>query len=125
VDEGAGNANSHDLGLWPRRLRLTFPTRAHRNARGALDFALKVNLPGYFYAHLTRAESYGQLGLHEPAQKALNEMLALRPDMARAAREELAKWWDSDLVEHIVDGLRRAGLKIEDRDAAGESLCRA
>jgi TolB-like protein len=79
---------------------------------GALDVALKINLPGYFYAHLTRAAAYGQLGLQEPARRSLNEMLALRPDMATAAREELAKWWEPDLVEHIIDGLRKAGLNI-------------
>jgi TolB-like protein/Tfp pilus assembly protein PilF len=82
--------------------------------QGALNVALKINLPGYFYAHLTRAAAYGQLGMHEPAQRALNEMLALRPDMASAAREELRKWWEPDLVEHIIDGLRKAGLEICD-----------
>jgi serine/threonine protein kinase/Tfp pilus assembly protein PilF len=79
---------------------------------GALNVALKINLPGYFYAHLTRAAAYGQLGQQEAAQRSLNEMLALRPDMATAAREELAKWWEPDLVEHIIDGLRKAGLNI-------------
>jgi tetratricopeptide (TPR) repeat protein len=88
----------------------------------ALNFALKINMPGYFYAPLTKAAAYGQLGLHEPAQRALNEMLALRPDMATAAREELAKWWDPDLVEHIIDGLRKAGLKIEGGDAGDDSV---
>jgi TolB-like protein/Tfp pilus assembly protein PilF len=86
---------------------------------GALNVALKINLPGYFYAHLTRAAAYGQLGLHEPAQRSLNEMLSLRPDMATAAREELAKWWEPDLVEHIVDGLRKAGLNIAKAEKAG------
>ncbi len=81
--------------------------------QGALNVALKINLPGYFYAHLTRAAAYGQLGMHEPAQRSLNEMLVLRPDMAAAARVELAKWWEPDLVEHIIDGLRKAGLKID------------
>ena len=82
--------------------------------QGALNVALKINLPGYFYAHLTRAAAYGQLGMNEPAQRALSEMLALRPDMATAARQELGKWWEPDLVEHIVDGLRKAGLEIPD-----------
>jgi len=80
--------------------------------QGALNVALKINLPGYFYAHLTRAAAYGQLGMREPAQRALNEMLKLRPDMATAALEELGKWWEPDLVEHIIDGLRKAGLEI-------------
>jgi TolB-like protein len=89
---------------------------------GALNFALKINLPGYFYAHLTRAAAYGQLGMHEPAQRALNEMLTLRADMATAAREELAKWWEPDLVEHIIDGLRKAGLKIDGGESGGDSV---
>ena len=80
--------------------------------QGALNIALKINLPGYFYAHLTRAAAYGQLGQLEPAQRSLDEMLTLRPDMTTAAREELAKWWEPDLVEHIIDGLRKAGLNI-------------
>lgn len=85
-----------------------------RDYQGALDVALKINLPGYFYAHLTRAAAYGQLRMQEPARRALNEMLALRPDMATAAREELGKWWEPDLAEHIIDGLRKAGLEIPD-----------
>ncbi len=87
--------------------------------QGALDIALRINLPGYFYAHLTRAAAYGQLGLSEPAQRSLNEMLSLRPDMGTAAREELAKWWEPDLVEHIIDGLRKAGLNIANVEAQG------
>jgi hypothetical protein len=31
-------------------------------------------------------------------------------------REELGKWWDAELIEHLIDGLRKAGLKI----AAGD-----
>jgi hypothetical protein len=30
------------------------------------------------------------------------------------ARDELGKWWDEELVEHIVEGLRKAGLGIPD-----------
>jgi hypothetical protein len=28
------------------------------------------------------------------------------------AREECNKWWDPELVEQIIDGLRKAGLEI-------------
>jgi serine/threonine protein kinase len=115
-DEGCAKVESamqlnphHPSWFW-----LPLACNAYRKGdyQGAVNVALKINLPGYFYAHLTRAAAYGQLGLQEPAQRSLNEMLALRPDMDTAAREELSKWWEPDLVEHILDGLRKAGLKI-------------
>ena len=114
--EAARRLNPHH----PSWYLLPLACNAYRKGdyHGALEFALKINLPGYFYAHLTRAAAYGQLGHLESARKALHEMLSLRPDMATAARQELTKWWDPDLVEHIIDGLRRAGLKIEAREAA-------
>jgi serine/threonine protein kinase/tetratricopeptide (TPR) repeat protein len=109
--EAARQLNPHH----PSWFLLPLACNAYRKGdyRSALAFAIKINLPGYFYAHLTRAAAYGQLGMHQPAQKALNDMLALRPDMATAARQELAKWWDPGLVEHIIDGLRKAGMNIQ------------
>ena len=80
--------------------------------RGALSIAVKINMPGYFYTHAVTAAAYGQLGLHEAAQKALKELLALRPDIATAARQEFEKWYDPELVERLIDGLRKAGLEI-------------
>jgi TolB-like protein/tetratricopeptide (TPR) repeat protein len=80
--------------------------------RGALSVAVKINMPGYFYTHAVTAAAYGQLGLREAAQKALKELLALRPDIATAARQEFGKWYDPELVERLIDGLRKAGLEI-------------
>ena len=91
----------------------------------ALDAALRVNLPGYFHGHSARAATFGQLGCIEDAQKALREVLALRPNFASEARHEYAKWYDRDQVEQLVDGLRKAGLDIPDEsksvDAASVS----
>ena len=39
-------------------------------------------------------------------------MLALRPDFATVARREYAKWYDTEDIERLVDGLRKAGLEI-------------
>jgi TolB-like protein/Tfp pilus assembly protein PilF len=84
-----------------------------RDYRGALGFALKINLPGNFYTHAVIAQTYGQLGMREEARKALQELLALRPDFARTAREEYGRWFhDPAFVEHQLDGLRKAGLEI-------------
>ncbi|HLX00242.1 MAG TPA: hypothetical protein VKR82_16495 [Candidatus Acidoferrales bacterium] len=54
----------------------------------------------------------GQLGELETARNAVRELLRIRPDFLVAWREELCKWWDVELVEHLIDGLRKAGLEI-------------
>ncbi len=84
-----------------------------RDYRGALGFALKINLPGNFYTHAVIAQTYGQLGMREEARKALQELLAIRPDFAKTAREEYGRWFhDLAFIEHQLDGLRKAGLEI-------------
>lgn len=80
--------------------------------RQALDAALRINLPGYFYSHAAQAAAYGQLGQHDAAQKPLRDLLALRPNFAAAAREEYSKWHEPEEVEHLLEGLRKAGLEI-------------
>jgi hypothetical protein len=37
-------------------------------------------------------------------------LLAQRPDFAKAPQEELSVWWQSDLVEQLMAGLKKAGL---------------
>jgi hypothetical protein len=49
----------------------------------------------------------------------VRELLALKPDFLVVARKELGKWWEPELVEHLIDGLRKAGLEI-----SGEELSR-
>ncbi len=82
--------------------------------RGALDFACKMNMPGVPLVFVALAASHGQLGQLEPAQAALRELLALKPDYAQIARTELSKLCDPPLVGQIVEGLRKAGLEIAD-----------
>jgi hypothetical protein len=79
---------------------------------GALEVALKVNMPGFWRTNVAFAAVYGQLGEVEAAHKAARELLALKPDFAVIAREELEKWWRPELVEQLIDGLRKAGLEI-------------
>ena len=80
--------------------------------RGALNFALKVNMPGFWRTNFALAIAYGQLGEREAAGHAVRDLLTVRPDFAIAAREELGKWWDAKFVEHLIDGLRKAGLEV-------------
>jgi serine/threonine protein kinase len=81
----------------------------------ALDLSVRINMPGFFHAHAVRAAALGQLGQREAAQSALQELLALRPNFAMAVRGDYTKWWDSKRVEHLIEGLRKAGLEIPDQ----------
>lgn len=41
------------------------------------------------------------------------KVLAVKPDYATVARKELEKIWAPELVEHLIEGLRKAGMEIE------------
>ncbi|HEX4945896.1 MAG TPA: protein kinase, partial [Blastocatellia bacterium] len=92
-----------------------------RDYRGALEIALKINMPGYFYLHAGLAAVYGQLGDQERARAALRTLLALKPDFGTQAREEYGKWLDAELTEHLIEGLRKAGLEIGGADQVATS----
>jgi hypothetical protein len=64
--------------------------------------------------HSALAATYGQLGELDAAGKALRELLTLAPNSAAIARPALTKkmWFDPELVERLLDGLRKAGLEI-------------
>ena len=59
----------------------------------------------------------GQLGEHEAAVKAVRDLLKLRPDFAARVRNDIEKWWDSECVEHLIDGLRKAGWRLSKKSA--------
>jgi Tfp pilus assembly protein PilF len=80
--------------------------------RSALSFALRINLPGHWPAHLAMAAAYGQLGERDAAKKASMDLLKLRPDFAATVRSDIEKWWQPDYVERLIDGWRKAGLDI-------------
>ena len=73
-------------------------------------------MPGYFWAHAALAAVYGQLGEQERASAVLRELLALAPDLGAIAREKYSKWFDAELTEHLLDGLRKAGLEIDEAE---------
>jgi hypothetical protein len=62
-----------------------------------------------------RSAAHGQLGQREAAADALRELLTLSPDLARIARDDLEKWYvEKDVVDHVLEGFRKAGLEIAD-----------
>jgi TolB-like protein/Tfp pilus assembly protein PilF len=105
---------------YPGLFRFAAFSHAYRQGKyaEALEAAVRINMPGFYKAYAARAAALGQLGHREAARKTLQELLALRPDFATAARHEYAKWYDSEMVEHIVDGLRKAGLEIAPKGGA-------
>jgi TolB-like protein len=80
--------------------------------RGALNFALKVNLPGHWFMHAAMSAAYGQLGESAAATKALQDLLKLRPNFAGTVRKDIEKWWKPEYVERLIEGWRKAGLEI-------------
>jgi TolB-like protein/Tfp pilus assembly protein PilF len=110
VAEKAMRLNPHFPG-WYRLAEISNAYRK-RDYRAALDAALKIQMPDYFWTPVYCAAAYGQLGEPEPARKALEELLAVRPEFGSQVRDELGKWYDPELVEHFIDGLRKAGLGV-------------
>jgi serine/threonine-protein kinase len=110
VVERAKQLNPHHPG-WYHYLAFDDAYR-RRDYRGALAIALKVNMPGYHWPHVYLAAVYGQLGEQQRARAALRELHALVPNFGAVAREEFGKWFDAELTEHLLEGLRKAGLDV-------------
>ena len=87
----------------------------------AAEITLKINVPGYYWPQVTRAAVFGQLGERERAKSALGELSKLRPDFAARARQEFGAWFDSELTEHLIEGLRKAGMEIREPSQASPS----
>ncbi len=92
-----------------------------RDYQEALRWADKIEIPGFFRNYVTLAASYGQLGMQAEAAQAVSDLLAVYPSYAQNARRELRKYyWDETELEHVMDGLRKAGLDIPDEPSAAK-----
>ncbi len=115
VTDSAMQLNPHFPGwYWLAR---TFDAYRTRDYRGAIDAALRIQMPVYFWVPAMCAAAFGQLGERQAAQRAAEDLLAIKPEFAQEAREEFGKWFEAELVEHLLEGLRKAGLK----DSSGAS----
>jgi TolB-like protein len=88
----------------------------------ALDFVLKVNLPDHWPMQMFLAAIYGQLGDTAAANKAVLELLRVRPEFAATGRADVGKWWDPGFVEQLAVGWRIAGLAMQPVDATTAPL---
>ena len=88
-----------------------------REYEQALRAAERIDMPEYDWVSLFLAATCAQLGLLEAAKAHLETVLRIGPELARNPRLELRKWYVSEeLVDHVLDGLRKAGLEITDDD---------
>jgi len=108
----------------PGVFRFVAFNRAYQERRyqEALEVVVRINLPGFFHYHSSLAAVHGQLGHHEAAQKAVQDLLALRPNFPAEARRHFLKWWNPEPTEHMIEGLRKAGLDIPDADAPSATI---
>jgi TolB-like protein len=86
---------------------------AYRNGeyRAALEFADRTNMPNYWRTSLLIAAARGQMGDRAGAAKTLNLLLEQRPEFAKAPYAELSVWWQPELAEQLMAGLKKAGLE--------------
>ena len=80
----------------------------------ALKEAKKYKVPGFFWGPMFRAMLLGQLSRKEEAQTEVQHLRQMKPDFEKRARYLISRFVkEESLVEHIVDGLQKAGLDIQ------------
>ncbi len=94
----------------------------------------KVQMPQFFWTHVLRAATLGQMGRSEDAASAVQALLALRPAFPQEGLSLMEVWqFPEPLLRRILEGLSKAGLDIAaplakqadaGNDAAGRGACR-
>lgn len=80
-----------------------------RDYQRALAEAKRIAMPSFYWMHILIAACLGQLG-HPEAASSLAQAFKLKPNFS--AYRELKKWNpDPNDMEHLVEGLRKAGLQ--------------
>lgn len=86
--------------------------------RAALRWAERINLPDFFWTQVVLAAIHGQLGQDAGAARAVRHLLKLYPRFEERALIELDRHhFEPAVLARVVDGLRKAGLDIRERDA--------
>jgi TolB-like protein/Tfp pilus assembly protein PilF len=89
--------------------------------REAVDEIRRANVGEGLWPSPLLAAAHAQLGDRAAAEDAVRGLLARGGDVARSARELFERWFEPPLVEHLVDGLRKAGLGDVGDGAPGEA----
>ena len=82
----------------------------------ALDQITRVNMPGLFWQPLAAASCCGLLERRAEAAAAVQELRKLDAEIEVHLREYIECWhYSSGLMDKILEGLSKAGLKISDK----------
>ncbi|UCF38767.1 MAG: protein kinase, partial [Acidobacteriota bacterium] len=84
--------------------------------REAIDEIGRANLPESIWTSSVIAAAQGQLGNRDAAREALHSLLTQDKNFAQSSRELLEKWFEAPLVDHLMEGLRKAGLRTPNDD---------
>ena len=82
------------------------------NYRAAIDEAVRTNAPYLFWLQIVLAAAHGQLGEQQPASDAVRTLMTQIPSFSANPRAILNTWLQTDMVEHLIQGLQKAGMSI-------------
>ena len=82
------------------------------NYRAAVDEAVRTNAPYLFWLQIVLAAAHGQLGEQQPASAAVRALTTQIPNFSANPRAILNTWIQPDMVEHLIQGLQKAGMSI-------------
>jgi serine/threonine protein kinase len=82
------------------------------NYRAAIDEAVRTNAPYLFWMQIVLAAAHGQLGEQQPASAAVRALMTQIPSFSANPRAILNTWIQAAMVEHLIQGLRKAGMSI-------------
>jgi adenylate cyclase len=95
-------------GLWLDWLRQEEYEQAHLET-------LNFRRPAVFWDPLAKGSTFGKLGRYEEGKRAVENLLKLKPDFPSGGRILIRHYIKfEELVERVIDGLRKSGLNVED-----------
>lgn len=73
----------------------------------------EFNLPELFWSSMLRIAVLGQLGRIEEARSGIDLLIQLKPDFEETAAYLISRFVkEEELVENVMEGIRKAGLKV-------------
>jgi adenylate cyclase len=79
----------------------------------ALWEARQYDIPFLFWGPMLRAAIYGQLNSLDDARPHMDQVKQLKPDFEEKAHYLISRFVkEKSLVDHVIDGLRKAGMSV-------------
>jgi len=80
--------------------------------REAVALAVEANTLDIFWTHALLAGAHAQLGDLPAARRSLSDLLERMPDYASWGQAWIGKWFEPEMADRLVKGLRKAGLEM-------------